>query len=225
MIRAIIFDFDGVVADTEPLHYEAFAQTLDGRAVMPSHEAYYARYLGLNDAAFVRTLAAEQGLPLTDSGLREVLARKNAAYEGLIAKGLPLLPGVRELIDQMRDRCPLAVCSGARRVEIEVILRTAKVRDAFRTIVSADDVSQSKPHPMGFLMTMERLRADDSTLTPGACLVLEDSANGIRAARAAGMMVVRVRTYATGENCPAADIEVNTLLDLTQDVLAALDPS
>lgn len=225
MIRAIIFDFDGVIADTEPLHYDAFARVLAGRAAMPSHNEYYARYLGLNDAAFVRAVFTKQDITLRESELRDILAKKNAEYERRIAGGLPLLPGVAGFIGRAKDRYPLAVCSGARRVEIEAILHAANLRDAFLAIVSADDVSASKPDPMGFLMAAERLRSTTAGLIPGDCLVIEDSANGIKAARAAGMKVVRVRTYATGPDCPVANIEVDTLNDLTDDALAVLAKS
>lgn len=222
MIRAIIFDFDGVIADTEPLHYEAFARVLDGRVVMPTREVYFAQYLGLNDAAFVRTLHGEQEVALRDGDLEALLERKNAAYEAVIARGLRLLPGVAEFIDRVRPRLPLAICSGARRVEIESILRSANRLDAFLAIVSADDVPASKPDPAGFRMAAERLRPTAAGLAPGECLAIEDSAHGITAARAAGMKVVRVRTYATGSQCPSVDLEVDSLRELTDAQLTKL---
>lgn len=222
MIRAIIFDFDGVIADTEPLHYEAFLRVLSGRVAIPSRDAYFARYLGLNDAAFVRTLHTEQSVALCDGDLQTLLQRKNAAYETAIARGLPLLPGVAEFIDRARPRLPLAICSGARRVEIESILRAANRHDAFFAIVSADDVPASKPDPAGFRMAAERLRARAAGLAPRECLAIEDSAHGVTAARTAGMKVVRVRTYATGAQCPPADLEVDALNELTDAQLTEL---
>lgn len=221
MFRAIIFDFDGVIADTEPLHYAAFARVLADRCPMPSLEAYFETYVGLNDAAFLRALHEQAGIRLDDSALASLLDRKNTVYLEMIAGGIPLLVGVEEFVSRVRGRYPLAICSGARRIEIETILDTAGLLDAFPVLVSSDEVPRSKPDPTGFLEAVARLGDRIGELRPGQCLAIEDSANGVAAAKAAGMKVVRVLSHASATSV-VADLEIADLRKLTDQRLAGL---
>lgn len=221
MFRAIIFDFDGVIADTEPLHYAAFARVLADRCPMPSLEAYFETYVGLNDAAFLRALHEQAGIRLDDSALASLLDRKNIVYLEMIAGGIPLLDGVEEFVSRVRGRYPLAICSGARRIEIETILDTAGLLDAFPVLVSSDEVPRSKPDPAGFLEVVARLGDRIGELRPDQCLAIEDSANGAAAAKAAGMKVVRVLSHANAASV-AADLEVADLRKLTDQRLTEL---
>ncbi len=221
MLRAIVFDFDGVVADTEPLHYAAFDRVLDGLGVMPSVAAYYETYVGLSDAAFLRAVFAKAGKSPGEGDLRSLLDRKNDIYFEIVAGGLPLLTGVEAFINRMRRRYPLAICSGARRVEIDTLLRAAGLHDAFPMIVSTEDVQRSKPDPEGFRRAIALLAEQVDALRPVQCLAIEDSANGVAAAKAAEMKVVRVRSHA-GPSSVAADLEVADLSELTDAQLAAM---
>ena len=222
MLRAIVFDFDGVIADTEPLHHRAFADVLDGIVRAPTWESYLADYLGLNDATFLRRLFRESGESPNEQLIRLLLDRKDAAYRQEIESGLPLLPGVERFIEWARSRCPLAVCSGARRVEIETILRQAGLLDAFEHIVSADEVSLSKPDPAGFLRAIELLAAQHGELRPSCCLAIEDSAHGITAAKGAGMRVVQVSPHAIGAQAVGADRQIKDLTELDEALLAQI---
>jgi HAD superfamily hydrolase (TIGR01509 family) len=196
--RAVIFDFDGVIADTEPLHCRAFANVLAGRSISLTWEDYRAHYLGLNDRAIVQKVFERNGRRLPGSDADRLLTEKNDAYMSLIAGGIKVLPGVAEFVARMGRR-PLAICSGARRVEIETILRGAGLLACFRVIVSADEVSASKPDPAGFLRALALLRETETTLLASECLVIEDGLPGIMAAQAAGM-----RVGAVGAQCGAA---------------------
>lgn len=215
----MVFDFDGVIADTEPLHYEAFARVLTGHARVPSREEYFRKYVGLNDRAFIR--AVLNGTRVSEQQHAELLAAKNADYMTRIARGLPLLDGVAEFVQKARQRYPLAICSGARRVEIETILRGAALLDAFREIVSADDVTASKPDPAGFRMAIRRLGAHLPGLEASQCLAIEDSALGVAAARGAGMKVLHLRTCAAGATA-SADHTAANLLEVTLETVERL---
>ena len=190
MPAAIIFDFDGVIADTEPLHFRAFRKVLAGRGIDLCQEEYFGRYLGLNDATLLRRLCSDRGLALPDvSSIREL---KDAEYERLIEAGLELLPGVRSLIERSAAHRPLAICSGARRKEILMVLRQHGLTDYFAAVVATEDVPLSKPDPAGFRRALELLRKESPSLRADECLVIEDSLLGIQAARAAGMRVLAV---------------------------------
>lgn len=222
MLLAIVFDFDGVIADTEPLHHRAFADVLDGTMRVPTWERYLAEYLGLNDQTFLRRLFRESGESPADEAIQLLLDKKDAAYRKHIARGLPLLPGVEQFIGWARERFPLAICSGARRVEIETILRQADLLDAFEHIVSADEVSLSKPDPAGFLRAIELLAAQHGDLRPATCLAIEDSAHGIAAAKRVGMRVVQVCPHAIGAPAIEADRQIRDLTELDEEALAQI---
>lgn len=222
MLRAIIFDFDGVIADTEPHHYQAFAEVLDGRLTMPTWETYLSEYLGLNDPTFLRRFFEASGDQPDERELASLIRRKDEVYQRNLVDGIPLLPGVEAFVRSMRGRYPLAICSGARRVEIETILRHAGLRDAFEHIVSADEVTRSKPDPAGFLKAFELLRAGRDGLTPSACLAIEDSAHGIVAAKAAGMRVIQVCPHSIGEFAVPADRKVKDLTEVSEMLLAEI---
>ena len=190
MVDAVIFDFDGVIADTEPLHYRAFREVLRGRGIDLSQAEYFAKYVGLNDATLLRRILEDRGLPLSDADA--LRAQKDAAYEQLIAQGLELLPGVREFVENASVRRLLAICSGARRSEIQAILRQHELERYFSAVVSTEDVPISKPDPAGFLRALELLRERLPSLRAEQCVVVEDSLLGIQAARSAGMHVLAV---------------------------------
>jgi len=215
MPQAVIFDFDGVLFDTEPLHYRAFAELLSGRGMEVDRGDYFARHLGRNDASILETLFAEAGQRLDSALQRELLAEKFEIYRGMIADGLPMLPGAAALVRGAARCWPLAICSGAKRPEIEHLLATAGMLPHFPIIVTSDEVATSKPDPAGYLLTLERLRADRPELTADACLVIEDSVQGITAARRAGMRVLAVASHPAAETLSAAHRVVSSLADIT----------
>jgi HAD superfamily hydrolase (TIGR01509 family) len=203
VLRAIIFDFDGVLADTEPLHFEAFSDVLAPLGISLSRDEYFSKYLGLNDEALLRAIFAEQRRALTDESLRRLRAAKDAAYEARIERGMNLLPGVADFIRAAGARWRLAICSGARRAEIQTILRRAGLAFDMDLVVSADEVPISKPDPTGYLRTLELLQMRHSDLHAGECLAVEDSILGLRAAKAAGLKTLAMLG---GPNHPTAAI-------------------
>lgn len=222
MLRAIIFDCDGVIADTEPLHYRAFRQLLDGVVSYPSEADYYLKYVGLTDDVFVQTLFAEAGLPLDAERRRQILNDKTAAYRAMIDGGLALLPGVEEFIRRAAKQWPLAVCSGAKREEIELLLASRGLQSFFSFIVSAESVPTSKPDPSGYLLACRLLAEETPGLVPGECLAIEDSRHGVTAAKSAGMKVLAVGPHAQSWGPSQADATVGELAQVSDDQLTAM---
>ncbi len=190
MVQAIIFDFDGVILDTEPWHCAAFVEVLPAIGVVLTEDLYYRRYVGLADREIVRRIGEDFSKALTPEAWAEVLARKSEAYRRLTDRGVEAIAGVDDLICRCARRWPLAICSGSRGAEILRLLRQVSLDGAFSVIVSADDLPASKPDPAGFLLTLRRLRERFGPIEARRCLVFEDSEAGVRAARGAGMKAV-----------------------------------
>lgn len=193
-MRAVIFDFDGVIADTEPLHFEGLRRTLAGIDITLTETDYYANYLGYDDRGCILEALRANRRPITEPIVQDLMRTKAAAYLASIQEHLVIFPGVREFVEEAAAAYPIAIASGALRPEIELILEQAGLRKAFRHITSAEDVTKSKPDPQPFLHALAGLNRQQghSTLTAEACLVIEDSLPGIRAAKAAGMKVLAV---------------------------------
>lgn len=222
MLRAIIFDCDGVLADTEPLHYRAFQQILDGIVPVPSESDYFLKYVGLTDDAFVRALFAESGRTLDDARRRQIVRDKKQAYRQRIAGGLPLLPGVEEFIRRVAPRWPLAICSGAHRVEIEDLLRPRGLLPLFQFIVSAESVPSSKPAPDGYVLAWRKMSEKLQSLQPDECLAIEDAKHGVTAAKSAGMKVLAVGPNAQRWELSIADGTVAGLAQVSDDQLTSM---
>ncbi|HXG93488.1 MAG TPA: HAD family phosphatase [Blastocatellia bacterium] len=216
MLRAIIFDCDGVIADTEPLHFAALKRVLDEEGIPITKEKYYREYLALDDRGCFTKAFRESAKPLTDEKLAELIARKASYIDPVMREELILFPGVRELIKEAASRYPLAIASGALRNEIELILKCGGVSDYFVTIVSAEDVERGKPDPESFLKACEQISAAvNETIAPRECLVIEDSIHGIHAAQAAGMLCLAVANSYPKEKLAEAGHVVETLVGLS----------
>lgn len=209
-MRAAIFDFDGVLVDSEPLHYEALRQALLPEGIELSEEEYARFYLAYDDREGARIALERHGIPYDPERVEGVARRKAAAFEALLP-GVGFFPGARELVRALTADVPLAIASGALRREIEAILGAGGLLDAFAAIVGADDVGQGKPHPEPYLTALARLAPLVPGIVPADCLVFEDSMAGIAAARAAGMRVVAVAHSYPASRLSAAHHVVESL--------------
>lgn len=191
MLRAILFDFDGIIALSEPLHFAAFAEVLGARGVALSERAYYAHYVALTDRECLERMLEDFHRPDLRSAASILLREKSEALASRLAQGVALCPGVAEFVAVAAERAPLAIVSGALRPEIVGVLARAGLERFFSIIVSAEEVRAGKPDPEPYRVALERLRATvASDLAASECLVLEDAPKGILAARAAGMRVI-----------------------------------
>ncbi|GKS57872.1 haloacid dehalogenase [Nitrospira sp.] len=219
MLRAILFDFDGVIADTEPLHFRGFQQILSDIDIPLTEADYYARYLGFDDRGAFTEALRSSGRAAPSDAITELVKKKASVYLQTVRDHIRIFPGVEPFVRLAASRFPLAIVSGALRGEIELILDVAGFRPCFRHITSAEDVTQGKPHPQGFRLALDALnRTTHSTpITASECLVIEDSLPGIRGARAAGMKVLAVANTHTIQELGEADAIAYSLADVTLD--------
>ena len=222
-MKAVIFDFDGVIADTEPLHFAMFQRILAEIGVPLTADEYYADYLGYDDKGCFAAALKAHGRSITPGLIEELVARKASAYLAHIKEHLVIFPGVGELVRDAAKRYRLAIASGALRHEIEFILDQAGIRKEFEHITSAEDVRHGKPDPEPFLHTLAGLNrreaARHSLLGADDCLVIEDSIPGIQAAQAAGMKVLAVANTHTLQDLHTADAVAESLTELNLEEL------
>lgn len=215
MLKAVIFDFDGVITDSEALHFRAFNETLTAFGVQISSPEYYETYLGLSDRDCFATLIRENKIPAAPDQVQALVSRKKAIYVALARQEGQIIDGVRPFLDLLvRHKVTMAICSGALLAEIEMILEQAKLRHLFATIVSADQVTRSKPDPEGFLLVLQRLNQINGPIAARECVVIEDSHWGLDAAKGAGMYTIAVTNSYAPEQLAMADRIVKRLDDL-----------
>jgi len=216
MLKAIIFDCDGVISDTEPIHMAAFQRVLAEEGITLENEDYFARYLALDDRGCFRQAFGDRGNSLGQNDLKSLIARKSAYVDAAMEADLKLLPGAAKFIKLASSSYPLAVASGALRHEIELVLKSGGVRDCFRAIVSAEDVERSKPHPDPFIKAFNLLRSfSETAIEPGECLVIEDSIHGVRAALEAGMRCVAITNSYPADKLEEAALTIDSLETLS----------
>ena len=196
MLKAVIFDFDGVVADSELLHWRAFNEAFEPFGIKIDRQKYYDCYLGFSDVDGVRAIANDNGLDLDQSQLKKLLDSKEESFKLIADHESCIIDGVAEFISMLKEnRIRMAVCSGALKNEILMMLQNTDFAEFFETIVAADDVTKGKPDPEPYLLTLERLNSSDN-ITAAECIVIEDSFWGLQAATAAGMHTIGVtNTY------------------------------
>ncbi len=213
MLKAIAFDFDGVIVDSEPLHYRAFIEVVKPLGVVFSYEQYLERYIGYDDRDLFRAIFAELDDPLSADRLRELIGAKAEAFARIVDQGVTAYPGAVELIRRAADAMPIAIVSGALRDDIDLILSgigDGKLIERFASVVTADRVAASKPDPASYRMAVDELQVE-----PNNCLAIEDTVAGIASAKTAGL-----RTLGVGQTHP---IEQLTSAERTVASLAEVD--
>jgi beta-phosphoglucomutase len=210
MIRAIIFDLDGTLADTEPLHFEAFAAILRPLGIELSRHDYFNCLIGYNDHDCFATVLREQRKSFDEARLAELIEKKAAVYQATIAHRDVMYPGAANFVRRCAERFPLIVATGTLHAEAQMILARANIRDLFLDIIAAEDVTHGKPEPDGFLTALGRLGfilRPHPSITGDECLVIEDTPAGIKAAHRAGM-----RALAVCQTVPAGDLSAADLV-------------
>jgi beta-phosphoglucomutase len=215
-LQAVFFDFDGVIADTEPLHLRAYQAVLQADGIDLNKTEYYARYLGYDDLGLFEALAKDRHLYLSDEKIEEWVVAKSCIIEEMLTSDTIVFPGAAACVKMFAEHVPLAVASGALEPEIEIVLEHVGLRSAFAAIASASDGVRSKPAPDLYLLAMAKLtgRLPDP-FDPASCIAIEDSHWGLEAARRAGLRCVAVtHTYPASE-LQKADLIVDSLSELT----------
>jgi beta-phosphoglucomutase len=208
-IRAIAFDLDGTLSDTEPLHFEAFAEVVRPAGIDLPREEYFSRLIGLNDRDCFAALLREHGRDADEARVTDLIERKAAVYGAMIADRDVLYPGADAFVRQCAERFPLILVTGTLHAEAETILRRANLRRLFVDIIAAEDTARGKPEPDGFLAALGRLGfilRPHPSIVAAECLAIEDTAAGVEAARRAEMKVLAICQTTTEDNLRAADI-------------------
>jgi beta-phosphoglucomutase len=224
-LRAIVFDFDGVIANSEPLHYRAFRDVLAGAGVELSEQDYYSTYLGFDDVGVFATLNADRGRNWSERDLADLVADKALRLAELERDVSVLFPGAAEAIRRAAAAVPLAIASGALGPEIRRVLKRADLTQHFAAIVSAEDTPLSKPAPDPYELAVALLRRQvgGETLKASECVAIEDSRWGLDSARTAGLRTVAIATaYDRSELAPHADLVLGSITELNVDDLRRL---
>lgn len=223
MLKAVIFDFNGVIVDDEPLHLELFRRVLGEEGISLSDEDYHAKYLGYDDRGCFTAAFADAGKPelATNAAfIAELIERKAGYYRQAIEQRMLFFPGAVELVQTLAAKFPLAIASGALRGEIEVVLQHGGIRECFQHIIASEDVTACKPDPEGYVMALAALNASRAeAIQPNECLVIEDSIAGIEAAKQAGMWCLAVTNSYDASELANADWIVISLVNCDPEAL------
>ncbi len=223
-LRAIVFDFDGVIADSEPLHFRGFRDVLAEEGVTLTEADYYAAYLGFDDAGAFQAIGVSRGVAWTRAQIDGLAARKAVRLERLEREVSVLFPGAADAIRRASAAMPIAIASGARGDEIRRVLQRERLIACFAAIVAAEDTPAGKPSPDPYLRAVALLASScGGRLNASECVAIEDSRWGLESARAAGLRTVAVTTsYGADELC--ADLTISSIQTMDLVRLARLCP-
>jgi beta-phosphoglucomutase len=220
VIRAVVFDFDGVLANSEPLHFRAFRDVLAPEGLTLSEQAYYGQYLGYDDVGAFRAIAADQHRNVDDAEVASWVRRKAERLEALERGMSVLFPGAREAIARMARSGPIAIASGALREEIMRVLEREQLTGLFSVVVAAGDTPSSKPDPAPYLRAVDLLQPPGEVgLAPDQCVAIEDSHWGLVSAKRAGLRTVGITHSYAAVDLHEAELVIDHLDQLTPDLL------
>jgi len=224
MLKALIFDFDVIIVDTEPLHYRAFQEILEPLGLGYSWDEYVSLYMGFDDRDAFREAFKARSRLINDLELFRLIKQKGEAFLNIIQDGIKPYPGVLDLLFSISGKIPLALCSGAIPSDILPILDQLGIREEFDVIVSAEDVAASKPDPASYVLAVQKLSAayPEAVITPEYCLAIEDTPAGIHSATAAGVRVLAVTNSYPAERLTGAVMVADSLENITIEKLSAI---
>jgi beta-phosphoglucomutase len=208
MIRAILFDFNGVIINDEPLQMKAYTEIFNEESVSMTEAEYYA-CMGMDDKTFIKTNFDRVGKEISDEEISVISAKKTIAWRKLVEKEIPIFDGVKNFIKIAEKHFALAIVSMAKREEIEFALERIGIKDSFTAIISSENVSVCKPNPecynAGFrLLDAENFARGHHPLTRKECLVIEDAPQGIMAGKSARMKTLGVSNTVSADELRAA---------------------
>jgi len=208
MIKALLFDFNGVVINDEPIQMRVYQQVLAENGIALTEADYYAS-LGMDDRTFVEAAYRRAGLTVDATKVLEIVQAKTARWRDEVAGEVPLFPNVENFIRKAAHEMALGIVSMANREEIDHILDRTGLRDCFDVVISAENVDRPKPDPKcyreGFrLLDLARINKGHLPMVHSECVVIEDSPPGVRAGRAAGLQVLGVTNTVSAEELRAA---------------------
>jgi beta-phosphoglucomutase len=218
-LQGIVFDFDGVIANSEPLHLQAFQQALAEEGIALTRDEYFSRYLGYDDVGLIEALGRDRGIEMPPRRATAIVAAKGVKLQQMMRADGILFPGAAAFIRAAADAVPIAIASGALRHEIDEILDAAGLSSLFHAIVASGDTPESKPSPAPYRLAFTHLQAAAGALDPQRCVAIEDSRWGLESARGAGLRCVAVTNSYSAHDLPGAELVVAGLQQLTLDAL------
>ncbi|MEB3310083.1 MAG: HAD family phosphatase [Snowella sp.] len=202
MLKVVLFDFNGVIINDEPIHRQLIDEILLAENLRPaSYQEHQEFCLGRSDRVCLRALLAHRGRPVSEEYLTKLIEKKAIAYRQKLAEldTLPIYDGLKRLLAQIQLKgWPLGLVTGAVKSETILVLKKAELFDYFQVIVAGDEINTSKPQPDGYLLAIERFNQlnPELQLEPKHCLAIEDSLAGLQAAKNAGIKVIGIaHTY------------------------------
>jgi beta-phosphoglucomutase len=223
MVRAVVFDFDGVIANSEPLHFSAFRDVLAEEGVAFTEQEYYTSYLGYDDLGVFRTVARDRGLTWSADRFAGLITRKAVRMEELERERSVLFPGAKAAIARLASALPLAIASGALRAEILRVLDGAGLTSMFRAVVAAEDTPASKPAPDPYIRAVDLLgQSLGERLATAECVAIEDSHWGLSSARTAGLWTIAVTHTYPAHEFGSADLVIDSLDALSVEAVRAI---
>ena len=219
MLNAVIFDFDGVILDSEGLHYKIFNQVLEKYKIFVTWEDYQKRYIGYNDEDALKIIFKNNKKRVNKKIIDELIAKKAVLFkESVHNNGAEVFPGVVELIKSIPVKLPIGLCSGALRSDIVPVLKNLKIKRFFKSIVTAEDTKKSKPYPDPYLLSLKNLNIQD----PSKTIAIEDTPAGINSAKEAGMKVLAVTNTFSSGYLYEADAIASSLSEVNRKTLEDL---
>ncbi len=227
MLRMVIFDFDGVIVDSEKAHFQTFRQTIQQEGIEIDWDQYLQKYLGYTDRECIMQILCDNGLKPTPAHLDQLCQIKQESFARYLTEHCLMIPGIRDLLENLKShQIVCSICSGAIASEIHFMLEQMNLKDYFSLIVAADDVSRGKPDPEGYSLCVSGINSAPNVLPtshesncvkpelpilPRQCVAIEDSIWGIRAAQSAGIPCLAVATNYPSDQLHEADKVVNDL--------------
>jgi beta-phosphoglucomutase-like phosphatase (HAD superfamily) len=221
MLKAVIFDYNGVLVDDERIHMELFQEILADHKVGISEDEYFARYLALCDRDVFTEALSANGVKIKRGLIDKLIRRKNQRYLEVVADRSILFPRARDVVESFAIAYPIGIVSGALRAEIETVLAREEMTDQFAFVVAAQDVTRGKPDPEGLVVALNQMNHHveftQLPVQPSECLVVEDSPAGIAAARSIGMKCIGLATSRPAADLAMADLVYGALEEIRMD--------
>ena len=213
--KLVIFDFDGVILDSESEHFAAFNFIIKKFNSVMTLEEYYKKYISFDDKAVFQNFFHDNNIMVTDKEIKDMIIEKNNFFELKLMDNAKIFPGVIKLIKELSINFILAIGSGAKRNEIINILEKHRIYNLFETIISADEVSNSKPNPETYLKVLDNIN-DQNTIISSECVVIEDTPGGIKSAKSANMDCVAITNTFDSSKLNLADVVVDNYNEIAK---------
>jgi len=201
-IKAVVFDMDGVIIDSEPNHYRAICEAI-GEGMTLSYDDFLGRFAGGDERYAMGEMAKELGIDYDEELFREWSNRKAAAYAQFVSENAEPMPGAVDFVSTVARTFPVGLATGSRRSDVNAALRVlagGRLEGVFQTIVTSEDVPKPKPHPATYVKAVENLG-----FQPSECVAFEDSPNGILSAKSAGLRVIGLSAMHGSDKLGEAD--------------------